>query len=164
MKLIGTAHILVLAVAGTACQPGGTADGRVAGIASSAVSFAAAGEAQPEAEDDLERSLAETHHEIVQTWFREQSLTGRSYEEVVLLAETNAAASKFVECHESTKSPSGGISRIELLSLCLRRSRPSETASAPHPETGEPASAPLPDTPGEPASAGSPSASAQAAR
>lgn len=67
------------------------------------------------------RALTEQHYELIQAWLRSNGLLGHRYESIVELAEADEAAAHYVQCHETTKSPTGTISRIELLSVCLRR-------------------------------------------
>lgn len=75
-------------------------------------------------DDSITRTLTELHYEIIQQWVREHEFGGFAYDEIVALAPASEAASRYVACHEATKSPSHKISRIEALSVCLRREAP----------------------------------------
>lgn len=95
-------------------------------------------EADDYARQRAAEALADRHYRSIKEWLSREGLYGESYADLATLAETAPAASKYIECHESTKSPTGPESRLELLATCLTN------VSEPNLRDGTPMSAALP--------------------
>lgn len=78
------------------------------------------------ASTSIKATPAYEHYQMIQDWLRENGLLARTYEAIVNRAATSEAAAKYVQCHETTKSPAGEKSRLELLASCLRAPVPAD--------------------------------------
>lgn len=89
------------------------------------------------------RELAEVQYETIREWLRRNGLNQRNHAELVSLAETDTAATRYIECHDRSSSPSGSDTRLGLLSTCLMADpgteSPEDTQSPMIAVAGEPA-------------------------
>jgi hypothetical protein len=79
------------------------------------------------------RALADEQYDTIREWLRRNGLHQRNHAELVSLAETDSAATRYIDCHDSSSTPSGTDTRLGLLSTCLTgetsKKLPEETPS-----------------------------------
>lgn len=76
------------------------------------------------------RMLVDDQYETIRDWLRQHDLRHLNHSDLVSMAETDAAAARYIECHEGSISPTGTDTRLGLLSACLTEDPNAKARSA----------------------------------